>query len=89
MTTDEQRSEELRVLAANQHVQWLRDSTTIAVTKILDQQIEKLSDYISSNAATEGITDQRIRWQANQLNALRRVRGLMFDTGIFTNKGLH
>ena len=86
MTTDEQRSQELRVLAANKHAQWLRDSTTVTVSKILDKEIEGLSKYVSDRAASDDVSDHKLRWQLNQLNALRRVKELIFDTNAFISK---
>ena len=85
-TPEEQRTAELKVLAANQHDRWLHDSTTAAVRVILDKEIEGLSKYVSDRAASDDVTDHKLRWQLNQLNALRRVRELIFDTNMFLTK---
>ena len=85
-TPEEQRTAELKVLAANQHDRWLHDSTTVAVRIILDKEIEGLSKYVSDRAASDDVTDHKLRWQLNQLTALRRVRELIFDTNMFLNK---
>ena len=87
MTThEEQRTAELKVLAANQHDRWLHDSTTIAALVLLDNEFNRLLTYILDRAASDDVSDAKLRWQLNQLNALRRVRELNFDTNTFLSK---
>ena len=66
------------------HAEWLNHPVTrLLFSKILDKQIETVSDKIADSSMSTDVSDQTVRHFAVQLKTLKTVRKVMYDTETF------
>jgi GH35 family endo-1,4-beta-xylanase len=73
----------MSVLHSN-HVEWLNHPMTrLVFSKILDKQIETVSDKIADSSMSTDVSNETVRHFAVQLKTLKTIRKVMYDTETF------
>ena len=73
----------MTIIASN-HAEWLNHPVTrLVFSRILDKQIENISDKIADNSMSTDVSDQTVRHFAVQLKTLKTIRKVMYDTETF------
>jgi hypothetical protein len=73
----------MSVLHSN-HVEWLNHPMTrLVFSKILDKQIELVSDKIADSSMSTDMSNETVRHFAVQLKTLKTIRKVMYDTDTF------
>jgi hypothetical protein len=65
------------------HTNWLNDPTTKASEQVLDAQIKRVEEYLSSKSMDKDVSDATIRHYAVQLKTLKTIKKLLYDTTTF------
>lgn len=68
------------------HEQWRQHPVTKHFSNILDDMEKRLVDFVSTKSTDHTVEDAEIRRWAAQLNQLKQVKQLIYDTTKFVNK---
>lgn len=81
MMSPEQQSE-----LAIHHEQWRNNHVTKQFSMLLDDMEKRLVDFISTKSTDHTVDDAEIRRWAAQINQLKQVKQLTYDTTKFVTK---
>ena len=68
------------------HQAWLNDPITKTLKRILDDHEDKIVAMLASQSMSTNVTDQTIRHLTVQLNTVRTIKQLAYDTHTFVTR---
>lgn len=86
MNALEQKKEvDKRLLSVNHH-NWLNDNTTKHTLRVLEDRINRVTDFIAKKSKDKDVSDAMIRWYTVELETLKSVKKEIYDTTTFVTR---